>query len=1007
MRPGYLTGYFSCLLLLLSFDSQIYGQSAFLFQDGLNGYLGCSDVHIFADKPGWNTGNEPLLEATGNGGLNDAKHTLIRFDLSSIHSSTQIDSAFLSLYFYARRTQQTGNKTLAIYKLNRPWGEGTGLDPGGLDGRPAVSGETNWQYAMLDNQSWAIPGADGIPIDRSAVLQDSIVFTPTHNAKTWHNWNILELCQFWINYPDSNFGMVVRETKISAEWGILDFASSENPEPGIRPQLFIQAGAADQTIVRSVSETHSSNIFRVTAWILGDENQNGTATISYRKVGSSDWSEENSMEKYRTYYAADIKNLLVNTAYDIQVTFQDPDGIQGENPVLLSNILTGSGLKGGFINFAHLDFLTETIQVDGDSMAIVHIYSSFPDYTWLGDSDEGIAAVDDAARAVVAYLMHFQESESQSSLNKATLLLNFLFRMQDADGGFYNFIWPDFSINKNGGTSNNNSFNFWASRALWAMGFAYNTLAKLNVEFDLRTELETRIRKAIKKADSYTWNAYNYDTIHGFQIPAASWLLNNGADQSSEAVLGLAYYYEISQDPRAGELLTRLCDGMALFQIGDALEYPFGAHLSFVPNIYLWHGWGSRQSQALALAGRIMNREDWIQSAKNEADNFYLHILTSQQIHELRPGPIFYPQINYDISPIVGGLMEIFRATGEEKYARYAGLFAAWWTGNNPQSFAMYDSTSGRSFDGLEENGVNLNSGAESVVECLIALQDVYYSPASMPFLSYSSVADNRYLLMEAESYSGIVTGPPQTISARNLGNAQFSNNRYLQLTFRDRVRYEFFVPDPFNWSGEYQLYVQFVHQTGGANEVAIDVSFENGQVLSSLQGGATSQFLWVDRVGSPIYLGPGAHTMEVSFSGANIDKSAKVDFFLLQPVDQRKVFANPTGDTLSITRFFPFTVGIDEDARDRKSISTVLWRNYPNPFNEQTTFSFELGKDSYITFKIYNLLGNEVETLINQKVAAGYHKVAWEASRYPSGIYFSLLKTKSQRFSQKIIYLK
>ena len=116
MRPGYLTGYFSCLLLLLSFDSQIYGQSAFLFHDGLNGYLGCSDVHIFADKPGWNTGNEPLLEATGNGGLTDAKHTLIRFDLSSIHSSTQIDSAFLSLYFYARRTQQTGNKTLAIYK---------------------------------------------------------------------------------------------------------------------------------------------------------------------------------------------------------------------------------------------------------------------------------------------------------------------------------------------------------------------------------------------------------------------------------------------------------------------------------------------------------------------------------------------------------------------------------------------------------------------------------------------------------------------------------------------------------------------------------------------------------------------------------------------------------------------------------------------------------------------------------------------------------------------------
>ena len=84
MRPGYLTGYFSCLLLLLSFDSQIYGQSAFLFQDGLNGSLGCSEVDILAGKTGWNTGNEHLLEASGNSGLNGSKHTLIRFDLSSI-----------------------------------------------------------------------------------------------------------------------------------------------------------------------------------------------------------------------------------------------------------------------------------------------------------------------------------------------------------------------------------------------------------------------------------------------------------------------------------------------------------------------------------------------------------------------------------------------------------------------------------------------------------------------------------------------------------------------------------------------------------------------------------------------------------------------------------------------------------------------------------------------------------------------------------------------------------
>jgi hypothetical protein len=1007
MKFSHPTGILSCLILPLTFNSQIHGQNAFLFQEGRNGHTGCRDVHIFADKPGWNTGNEPLLETTGNGGLSDAKHTLIRFDLSSIPSSTRIDSASFSLYFDARRTQQTGDKTLSIYKLNRPWAEGTGNDPGGLDGRPAIPGETNWQYAMFDSQAWAVPGANGIPIDRSGLPVDSVVLTSIQDVQTWHNWNITELCQFWISHPDSNFGMVVRETNVSSARGILDFASSENPDPIIRHLLFVQAGTANQTIVRSTSETHSTNIIRVTARILGDENQNGTATISHRESGSMNWSIENRMEKSRTHYSADLQNLLANTAYDVRVTFADPDGVQGENPNILSNILTGSDSEGGFINLAHLNHLTETVLIEGDSMAIVHIYSSFPDYAWVGDSDEGIAAVDDAARAVVAYLMHFRHTNSQNSLRKARLLLRFLFRMQAGDGGFYNFIWPDFSINTNGSTSNNNGFNFWASRALWAMGFAYNTFAKKEIEPDLRTELDTRISTAINKADSYTWNAYSYDTLHGFQIPAYSWLLNNGSDQSSEAALGLAYYYEITQDPNAGDLLTKLCDGMAAFQLGDALDYPFAVHLSFVPNIHLWHGWGSRQSQALALAGKIMNREDWIQSAMAEAENFYLHLLTSQQIHELRPGPIIFPQINYDVSPIVGGLMQIFRATGEQKYAKYAGLFAAWWMGDNPLSFAMYDSTTGRSFDGLEANGVNLNSGAESVAECLIAVQDVYHTTEARPFLYYSRVADNRYLFIEAENYSEIVTGPPQTISAQNLGNAQFSNSRYLQLTSRDRVRYQFSVADPFPWSGDFQLYAQFVHQTGAADETAIDVSFDNGQVFSSLQGGFPSQFLWVDRAGPPIYLGPGAHTMEVSFSGTNSNKSAKVDYFLLQPLNQRKVFANPAGDTLSIDRVIPIVVGIDEDDSDHRPAATVLMGNYPNPFNRQTTVSFALKKDSFITLKIFDLLGKEVETLVNQDLAAGLHRVGWDAGPYPSGVYFCKLKAGSRIFRQKMIYLK
>ncbi|MFQ5706501.1 MAG: T9SS type A sorting domain-containing protein [bacterium] len=663
--------------------------------------------------------------------------------------------------------------------------------------------------------------------------------------------------------------------------------------------------------------------------------------------------------------------------------------------------------QGGFINFAHLDHLTETIAFDGDSMAIVHIFSKFPDYGWVNDEDEGMAAVDDAARATVAYLMHYQQFKDFHSLNTAKLLLKFLFHMQAADGGFYNFIWPDFSINFTGNTSNNNSFNFWASRALWAMGLGYNVFVEENIESELRTELETRINQAINKASSIAWNANHFQTKYGFQVPASSWLLNNGADQSSEAALGLAYYYEVTQSNAASDLLTRLCDGLVAFQLGDALEFPFSAHLPYVPDIFLWHGWGSRQTQALALAGRIMHRDEWIESAQNEADNFYLQILTSQQLHELRPGPVFFPQINYDVSPMVGGLIELFRATSDAKYAQYAGLIGTWWLGNNAQSFAMYDSTTGRCFDGLEVSGINLDSGAESVAEGLMSLQALYYTPEARSFLHDTVVTDNRYILLEGEHFSEILSGSPEIIFRQSLGDAQFSNNRYLKLVAGDGVAYSFTLENPFPDVKDYVLYLQFIQETGVADEIALDISLDRGPAVRLLQGGSSSRFLWVRHLSNSMLMQPGAHTLEVKFSGSNAATSANLDYLILQPSTQRKIFVNPAGDTVSVERHIPVVVSVDEPENAPIPETTILRQNYPNPFNPQTTIPFALEKSSFVTLKVYNLKGQEVTVLLQEYLPTGDHHVVWDAHGLPSGVYFCSLQTRSHNIKRKMILLR
>ena len=63
--------------------------------------------------------------------------------------------------------------------------------------------------------------------------------------------------------------------------------------------------------------------------------------------------------------------------------------------------------------------------------------------------------------------------------------------------------------------------------------------------------------------------------------------------------------------------------------------------------------------------------------------------------------------------------------------------------------------------------------------------------------------------------------------------------------------------------------------------------------------------------------------------------------------------------------------------------------QNYPNPFNPSTKISWQSPVGSWQTLKIYDLLGNEVATLVDEYKPAGKYEVEWNASKYPSGIYF------------------
>ena len=83
------------------------------------------------------------------------------------------------------------------------------------------------------------------------------------------------------------------------------------------------------------------------------------------------------------------------------------------------------------------------------------------------------------------------------------------------------------------------------------------------------------------------------------------------------------------------------------------------------------------------------------------------------------------------------------------------------------------------------------------------------------------------------------------------------------------------------------------------------------------------------------------------------------------------------------------------------------LEQNFPNPFNPGTTIQFQLPKESHVTLRVYDILGQEVATLIDEKREAGKYLLQFDGSNITSGIYFYRLHAGSYIETKKLILLK
>ena len=466
----------------------------------------------------------------------------------------------------------------------------------------------------------------------------------------------------------------------------------------------------------------------------------------------------------------------------------------------------------GDVNLAHLNFLVEDVDIAGQPMAITHIYSEFPRYEWVDASGEGIACVDDAARAALVYLTDYESTGDPAPLDKARRLLNFVLYMQAEDGQFYNFILDRTgTINQTGNTSFKSS-GWWAARGARALGAGYRVLRSVDPSYASKLDQAFRRIRDVW-ASEVEANYGKYNPVHGVQVPA--WLIADASDVTSVAMLALLEVDRATggQDVATRDLLTKLSEALAAYQVGDARNFPFGWHPDSATSPLSWHAWGSTQAFALARAGQQLNRPEWVVSAQREADTFYARLLAGEMVGEWGVLPDEFPQIAYGVNSLVQALLALHQATGADTYGKLAGLAGGWFYGNNAAGVPMYDPATGRGYDGLQGPSsfrVNQNAGAESTIEALMALQAINADPVASRYILYKPESADPWQILEAENARQMRGDPVESYrAAEGTGEARWSNGHYILLGPADSFMQEFTIAN----AGPYYLYVAYLRQ--------------------------------------------------------------------------------------------------------------------------------------------------------------------------------------------------
>jgi hypothetical protein len=347
---------------------------------------------------------------------------------------------------------------------------------------------------------------------------------------------------------------------------------------------------------------------------------------------------------------------------------------------------------------------------------------------------QGAFNADDLARAAVVYLRHWRQTGADASRRRAYALLRGLTFLQTASGpnagNVVLWMQPDGTLRPVADppetpSPSDSDASYWLARTVWALGEGYRAFRTDDPAF--AGFLRDRLDLAIGALDREVLDAYpRSQIVDGRRVPA--WLIVDGADATAEAMLGLTAYVDAGGSPAARRALGRFGEGVAALgsSAGQTAccTWPYGAVLPYALSRSIWHAWASQMPAALAGAAVALDRRDLLAPALADAASFTPHLLVAAGPENgWMPTPTDHTQIAYGADSRLQSLLAVAAAAHRPGLRRLAGVAAAWYFGNNPAGTAMYDPTTGVTFDGVAGDGtINRNSGAESTIHGLLSM---------------------------------------------------------------------------------------------------------------------------------------------------------------------------------------------------------------------------------------------------------------------------------------------